>query len=123
LLLPEGKSMKLTQAAIRRLLVDPGIQPDKDERFYWGDKLPGFVARFRRGAEPTFIYQFRFSGKQRRLTVGLVDALDVTDARSEAVKLHPAGEGRRPGRSQGRQSAARTNLWGSRPEVSPRSIR
>jgi Arm DNA-binding domain len=91
--------LKLTQAAVRRLLIE-GIPPNKSEHFVWDSGLKGFGVRFRRGAKPTYVFQYRIHGKQRRLTVDDVDALDVADARRLAgthhanVKLHidPAQE-------------------------------
>jgi len=82
--------VKLTKAAIGALELPAG----KTEGFYWDDDLPGFGVRIRAGGKRTFVVQYRVGRQQRRLSLGRVDALDLSEARRAArATLGKAGLG------------------------------
>ncbi|MEQ8653266.1 MAG: tyrosine-type recombinase/integrase [Kiloniellales bacterium] len=72
--------MKLTKAAISGLTLDDG----KKDAIFWDSDLPGFGVRIRSGGKKTFIVQYRVGRQQRRLTLGRIDALDLSEARRKA---------------------------------------
>jgi integrase len=76
--------MKLTAATIRTLTLPAG----KTEVLVFDDALPGFGVRLRLGGSRTFVYQYKFGPRQRRLTLGSVAALDIGRARETAKDLY-----------------------------------
>lgn len=82
--------MKLTKAAIGALELPAG----KTDALFWDDDMPGFGVRIRSGGKRTFIVQYRVGKQQRRLTLGRVEALDLSEARRAArAALGKAGLG------------------------------
>jgi integrase len=98
--------MKLTNASVKALKL--GNRPEKT---FFDDDLPGFGVRVRAGGSRTFVVQYKFGLRHRRLTLGTVSALDLSKARATAkdvlaaVRLgrDPAGE-----RLEAREQAAET---------------
>ncbi|MFN4089343.1 MAG: tyrosine-type recombinase/integrase [Alphaproteobacteria bacterium] len=72
--------MRLTKPAIARL----ALPENKSEAIVWDDALPGFGIRLRAGGKRTWIVQFRVGTKQRRVSLGTVDRLDLDKARDAA---------------------------------------
>ena len=72
--------MKFTKASVERLKLPEG----KSEIIVFDDGLAGFGVRIRAGGKRTWIAQYRLGTKQRRMTLGTLDALDEADARKRA---------------------------------------
>src|SRR5215207_2053854 len=72
--------MRLTRPNVARLVLPPG----KGETIIFDDALPGFGVRLRAGGKRTWIAQYRLGSKQRRITLGNVEAVDPDDARKRA---------------------------------------
>ncbi len=72
--------MKLTKASAERLKLPEG----KSELIAFDDALPGFGVRLRAGGKRTWIAQYRFGSKQRRMTLGTLETIDETEARRRA---------------------------------------
>src|SRR6516165_2883714 len=88
--------MKLTTQTASQLAPPPG----KDDALFWDDAIPGFGVRARASGRRLWIFQYRVGLQQRRMTIGLVSAVSVGDARKVATQLYaktklgldPAGE-------------------------------
>ena len=88
--------MRLTATEIRKL----DLKDHATEAIVFDDDVPGFGIRLRAGGSRTFVFQYKLGGKQRRLTLGPVTALDLGKARDAARDLYakvrlgsdPAGE-------------------------------
>jgi integrase len=99
--------MKITSKSIPSLELRRGQR----EKTFFCDDLPGFGVRVRAGGSKVFVIQYKHGTQHRRLTLGAVDALDLTKARASAKDLlaavrlgrDPAGE-----RIEARQLAAET---------------
>ena len=76
--------MKITATTIRSLVLPAG----KLEDLFWDDDIPGFGARLRKGGSRTVVFQYKLGGKQRRMTLGSVTAIDVGKARETAKDLY-----------------------------------
>src|SRR5262249_48856445 len=72
--------MKLTAAAVRSLSLPKGVS----DKILFGDELPRFGVRVRAGGSRTWIVQYAIGGKERKLPLGPVSALDPAKARSLA---------------------------------------
>ena len=72
--------MRLTKPIVNTLK----IPDEKSEVIVFDDQLPGFGIRLRAGGKRTWIAQYRMGLKQRRVTIGSVDALDPDEARRRA---------------------------------------
>lgn len=72
--------MKLSNATVAGLKLPDG----KTEIIVFDDTLPGFGLRIRSGGKRTWIAQYRVGTKQRRLSLGTVEALDAAQARKSA---------------------------------------
>lgn len=72
--------MKLTKATVDRLELPQG----KSEMIVFDEALPGFGLRIRGGGKRTWIAQYRLGPKQRRVTIGTVERLDLEQARRRA---------------------------------------
>src|SRR5664279_4161657 len=84
----QGKTMKLTQAAVDKFK----IPADKKEHIEFFDTMPGFGLRVRKnelsGAEHrTFVAQYKIGAKHRRMTLGNVAKVTLDDARKEAKRI------------------------------------
>lgn len=75
--------MKLTTTTVRALTLPPGVS----ERTFFDDSLPGFGVRVRRSGAKTFVVQYKHAGKNRRIAIGTVEALDFGKARATAKDL------------------------------------
>ena len=119
--------MRFTKPSIDRLAIPSG----RDELLLFDEALPGFGIRLRAGGKRTWIVQYRIGAKQRRLTIGRVDVLDLDKARVEAKKaLAMVGLARDPvaERAKARAEAAITfgallplYLEAKKEELRPRS--
>ncbi|QRM28680.1 site-specific integrase [Microvirga sp. VF16] len=72
--------MRLTKPNVARLTLPPG----KSELLVFDDALPGFGLRIRAGGKRTWIAQYRVGSKQRRVSLGTVEALNADKAREAA---------------------------------------
>ena len=75
--------MKFTKASIEELK-QRKLPEGKSETIFFDDDLAGFGVRVRAGGKRTWIAQYRLGAKQRRMTLGTLDALDVAKAREHA---------------------------------------
>jgi integrase len=75
--------VKLTQASIQKLALPRG----KADAIYWDDDVPGFGVRLRAKGSKVYVVQYSVGAKQRRMTLGLVTALDAGKARQTAKDL------------------------------------
>jgi integrase len=88
--------MKLTTQTVTQL----APPPSKGDALFWDDAIPGFGVRARSSGRRLWIFQYRVGSQQRRMTIGLVSAVSVGDARKVATQLYaktklgldPAGE-------------------------------
>jgi integrase len=76
--------MKLTARAIAGLQ----LPPDKAERIWFDQRLPGYGIRLRTTAAATWIYQYELPGRSRRITIGKVAAIPPAKAFQIAGELH-----------------------------------
>lgn len=75
--------MRFTQQNVRLVSLPAG----KAELLVFDDDLPGFGVRLRGGGKRTWIVQYRIGEKQRRVSLGRVEALDADKARREAKNV------------------------------------
>src|SRR5262245_123792 len=75
--------MKLTASAIRSLALPTGTS----DKIFFDDELPRFGVRVRAGGSRTWIVQYGIGGRERKLPLGLVSALDPGKARALAKDL------------------------------------
>jgi integrase len=75
--------MKLTAATVRDLTLPAGVT----DRIYFDDTLPRFGVRVRSGGSRTWIVQYGIGGKERKLPLGPVSALELGKARSLAKDI------------------------------------
>jgi integrase len=57
------------------------------ERTYFDSSLPGFGLRVRRAGGRTYVVQYDFGGKTRRMTLGSTATLDLGTARAKAKEI------------------------------------
>jgi integrase len=76
--------MRLTDASVAKLTLPAG----KSDHIVFDDALPGFGARLRAGAKPSWVFQYRVGKRQRRRKLGAVAALPASAARAAAVRLY-----------------------------------
>lgn len=72
--------MKLTKANAQRITLAHGAH----ETIVFDEVLRGFGLRVREGGKRTWIVQYRIGRKQRRVTLGTVEAMDADQARAHA---------------------------------------
>src|SRR3712207_2557602 len=75
--------MRLTRPNVACLSLPAG----KTDHIEFDDALPGFGVRLRAGGKRVWIAQYRMGQKQRRVTIGSVEALDPDDARRAAKSI------------------------------------
>lgn len=75
--------MRLTVQSVARLTLPSG----KSELIVFDDDLPGFGLRLRAGGKRVWIIQYRVGPKQRRVTLGSVETIDLGKARKRAKDL------------------------------------
>jgi integrase len=73
--------MKFTQRGIA------GLSPDRAEKFYWDEALPGFGIRVKPSGAKTFIIQYRRGARQRRYAIGACGTFRLEEARERARRL------------------------------------
>lgn len=78
--LPKGYPMRLTKANVAKLSLPEG----KSELLVFDEALAGFGIRLRYGGKRTWIAQYRFGSKQRRMSLGSTETLDAEEARKRA---------------------------------------
>ena len=84
--------MKFTQAEVKSLVI-PKEKLDRSfpEHIVFDDDMPGFGVRVLpgRGGEPhrSYIAQYKFGPKHRRITIGNVAKISLEDARKQAKKI------------------------------------
>jgi integrase len=77
--------MQLTPTTIRTLAPPAG----KDDHIEWDDQCPGFGIRLRSSGSRTWVFQYTLGGgKQRRMSLGVVSAVPIAEARKIAEKLY-----------------------------------
>ena len=99
--------MKLTATTIKVLELPTAIL----DKTFFDDDLPAFGLRLRAGGSRTWVVQYKVAGKNRRLQLGSMTALDPSKARSTAKDIlakirlggDPAGE-----KTKQRQKAGET---------------
>src|SRR5262249_61433534 len=91
-------AMRLTAAAIKTLALPKGVT----DKIFFDDELPRFGVRVRAGGSRTWIVQYAIGGRERKLPLGRVTALDPAKARSLAKDV-----------------LARVRLGGDPPAVKP----
>jgi hypothetical protein len=84
--------MRLTRSTVAALTLPVG----KSELLVFDDTLPGFGVRIRSGGKRTWIAQYRIGSKQRRVTLGTVETLDLDRAKQAAketlARVHLGGD-------------------------------
>jgi integrase len=77
-----GESRKLTDRSIGSL-----DRPQKGPRILYDSRLPGFGIRLTSGGSNAFILNYRFEGRERRITIGSFPAWTVLAALQQARKV------------------------------------
>jgi Arm DNA-binding domain len=75
--------MRLTRPNVDRLTLPSG----KSEQIVFDETLPGFGIRVRAGGKRTWVVQYRIGRQQRRVTIGMVEALAPDEARRRAKEI------------------------------------
>lgn len=75
--------MRLNKPNVNALKIPDG----KSETIVFDEQLPGFGVRLRAGGKRTWVAQYRIGLKQRRVTIGTVEALDPDEARRRAREI------------------------------------
>jgi hypothetical protein len=78
-----NRLMKLTPDTVRAITP---VSP-KTEIIVFDDDLPGFGVRARLSGWKTFIVQYSIGNRQRRISLGKVDELEVDEARQMAKAI------------------------------------
>jgi integrase len=76
--------MKLTVGRISALR----LPPRKTDHIEFDDDVPGFGVRLREGGSRSFVFQYKVGGRQRRMNLGAVSAVDFEKARKTARNLY-----------------------------------
>jgi integrase len=101
--------MQFTQAAVNGLKLPAG----KKDHIEFDDTFKGFGVRIREGGSRKWIYQYKLAGKTNRLVIGLVDALDLKQAKRIAGEHHAkVVQGINPAQDRRDRLAAQANLFG-----------
>jgi integrase len=101
--------MQFTQAAVNGLKLPAG----KTDHIEFDDTFKGFGVRIRAGGSRKWIYQYKLAGKTNRLVIGLVDALDLKQAKRIAGEHHAkVVQGINPAQDRRDRIAAQANLFG-----------
>jgi integrase len=72
--------MRLTKPVLTRIT----LPPHKSELIVFDDALPCFGVRLRAGGKRVYVAQYRVGTKQRRITIGSCDVLNLDEARRRA---------------------------------------
>jgi integrase len=73
---------KLTPAFCRTAKPEPGAE----RSIYWDIELRGFGLAVTTSGQRTYVVQYRFAGRSRRMAIGGADALSLDEARAWAMK-------------------------------------
>jgi integrase len=76
--------MKLGRGTIANLDLPRG----RSEVTYFDSDIGGFGIRVRQGGSRSWVFQYDFAGKTKRITLGKVSAIDPAKARAIASELH-----------------------------------
>src|SRR5215213_1316050 len=80
---PGEVPMRLSRQTVSALSIPVG----KTELIIFDEALPGFGLRIRAGGKRVWIAQYRMGAKQRRVTIGSVQAIDPDEARLRAKEV------------------------------------
>ena len=72
--------MRFTRAGLAALTLGEG----RSEVIVFDDATPGFGLRVRAGGKRTWIAQYRVGTKQRRVTLGSTEMVDIDEAKRRA---------------------------------------
>ena len=75
--------MRLSRQTVSGLALPSG----RSELIVFDEALPGFGVRIRAGGKRVWIAQYRMGAKQRRVTIGSVQAIDPDEARRRAKEV------------------------------------
>jgi Arm domain-containing DNA-binding protein len=75
--------MRLSRQTVSGLALPSG----RSELIVFDEVLPGFGVRIRAGGKRVWIAQYRMGAKQRRVTIGSVQAIDPDEARRRAKEV------------------------------------
>jgi integrase len=78
--------MKFTQKAVDGLRLPAG----KVEHIEWDPEFPGFGVRLRESGAARYVFQYQLGRQQRRVTLGVVTAMRLDQARKAASGVHAA---------------------------------
>ena len=76
--------MKLTAGRISGLRLPPG----KADHIEWDDDVPGYGVRLRAGGAIGYVLQYKVGDRHRRMNLGAVSAVSLTEARKTAANLY-----------------------------------
>jgi integrase len=76
--------MRLTSAIAQTADLPAG----KADHVVWDTDVPGYGCRLRASGARTWIYQYDFAGRTKRITIGATSAVDASRARKTAEDLH-----------------------------------
>src|SRR5438874_10490874 len=76
--------MKLGRGAIATL----DLPQSRSEITYFDSDIGGFGVRIRKSGSRSWVFQYDFAGKTKRITLGKVSAIDAGKARAIASELH-----------------------------------
>ena len=76
--------MKLTAGRICGLRLPPG----KADHIEWDNDVPGFGVRLRASGARSFVFQYKVGDRHRRMNLGAVSAVALTEARKTAANLY-----------------------------------
>jgi integrase len=76
--------MKFTTASVANLELPPG----KDDALFWDSEIPGLGIRLRSSGRKLWVFQYRVGTRQRRMTLGVVSAIGVAEARKQATQIY-----------------------------------
>ena len=77
-----GKGPRISEEFVKALK-----PPERGQRIYWDDKIPGFGVRITSGGAIAFVLNYTVNGKRRRFKIGRFPAWNATTAREEAKEL------------------------------------
>ncbi|HBQ58467.1 MAG TPA: integrase, partial [Balneolaceae bacterium] len=64
-----------------------GLQPPKKPIEYYDENESGLILRLSKAGTKTFAYRYRFSGENRRFTIGKFPEVSLSDARAKIREL------------------------------------
>lgn len=74
---------KLTRTLVAAMICNP----EKDT-FVWDSTLPGFGVKMSKGGSQSYVFQYRFNGASRRITIGRVSDTLTCERAREKAKQH-----------------------------------